>query len=194
MVHWESGTKWFHKLRVMLISLCFFTFVSLIQERLKVLYYLRLSLPLSKCCIIFSLLYPGQSGKRSKLRVSWSLLAGLCWSLKYHISISLCFSNSTSLAQSYLKASYYLRLHFTTFTSLVKGYLKLSLSQSFFVSKLGQSGTKPEHRVMWSLVAAFCWTLARDKTSCFYVSLLSDGWCWWAKLLTIFSPNFDFNN
>ena len=45
---------------------------------------LLLSLSLSKCLIIlvlFTFQYPGQSGKRSKLRVSWRLFVGSRWSL-----------------------------------------------------------------------------------------------------------------
>ena len=107
----------YRDISVLLTFLLFYTKCSLIQGHLEVSYYLRLSLSLSKCHIILVLLaflYLEQSDKRSKLRILWSLLGGLCWSLKYHvISISLHFSISTSLAQGYLKASYYLKLHFT---------------------------------------------------------------------------------
>ena len=145
---WLSGTRWFHELCVMLISLCFFTFMSLgtraSQSTMlfhKVSYYLRLSLSFSKYLIILVLFpfpYSGQSGKRSKFRELWNLFASLHSSQKYHMILtSLCLSISLSLVQSHLKASHYLRLHFDFCKSIVLSWalsLSLSLSKPCIVS------------------------------------------------------------
>ena len=73
-----------------------------------------------------------ESSKKSRFNISWSLLAGLSWSLKYHIiSISLPFSISTRLIQSNLKVSHYFR-----FSSLL--HLRESgrgLSQTIMLSQ-----------------------------------------------------------
>ena len=96
----------------------------------------------------FWFLYVKESVKRSRLKVSLSFLAGLCWSRKYHIiSISLRFFIFASLVQGHLRVSCYLSFS-VLFYFDESGTRAFQLKATFYLKfslllQPEQSGTSP---------------------------------------------------